>query len=195
MFICYTHSFGNKKGESHRLLADAVAEFMCRRPDHDETVCLGSSDHAAGKQYADRAESLAAEMMTGEQGKPYIPGFAPFSISHSNNTWAVLIAESECGLDIQYPRRANFDSIAGRFYSPSDAARVQEVPDDFFRIWTRREALIKAAGTSVADTDLPPVLGDRVMYRGTDYRIYDIVIPDAPELYAAICLAETPEST
>ena len=40
------------------------------------------------------------------------------------------------------------------------------------------------------ETDLPSVLADRVTYRGADYAISDISIPDAPELCAAVCLED-----
>ena len=57
----------------------------------------------------------------------------------------------------------------------------------FFRIWTRREALIKALGLSVASEGLPSVLRDCVQAGDTGYFIRDIRMPEAPDLYAAIC--------
>lgn len=177
MIIYYTHDYSNHKGESRALLERAIAAHT------------GSEDEAS------RLVRLIGT--SGEYGKPYIPGFATFSVSHSVNTWAVLIADdagdegkagagAACGLDIQYPRTVDAPAIAKRFFAPEDAELVGRMPDQFFRIWARREALIKAAGTSVAGTDVPAVQGDTAEYGGVVYRIRDIAVP-GQEMYAAIC--------
>ena len=189
MFICYTHRYNNQKGESHRLLGKAAALYLEAGNGADGMICLDDQDLTAGPEYMSRAEALVHSLVRGEHGKPYIPEFAEFSISHSNNTWAVLIDETECGLDIQYPRRADRSGIAGRFYHPDDAKQVRRQPESFFRIWSRREALIKAAGTTVADTDLPSVLQDDIVYRGREYRLGELTIPGAPDLYASVSIA------
>ena len=185
MIVYYTHSFGNNKGESHRLLEEAIARYLVR-----------CSSGGACDPEAKAAELVSSMQRAGEYGKPYIPGFAPFSISHSLNTWAVLIGEDrECGLDIQYGRKSRTASVAERFYAEEDAARVADMPDEedrkreFFRLWTRREALVKAAGTSVADTGAPAVSGDEAEYKGRTYRILDIDIP-GEDLFAAVCAEE-----
>ena len=51
-----------------------------------------------------------------------------------------------------------------------------------------REALGKAAGGSVADSGIPPVMKDRASYGGIKYSIKDIMIPEIPELFAAVCV-------
>ena len=164
MIIYYTHGFSGAKGESHELLKKAIAEYK-----GDELL--------AGRLVA----SLKRQ---GQFGKPVIDGFDCFSISHSNNTWAVLFAGAECGLDIQYSRKCNEEQIARRFYSPEEAMRT----DEFFRIWARREALVKAFGGSVAETDLPPVLQDEVACDGRIWDLFDVNIPDAKDLSAAVCI-------
>lgn len=193
MIIYYTHHFDNRS-ESHSLLRKAVRsyaeEFM---PD---TYCenLPAEDRLATK---------------GEFGKPYIPGFAPFSISHSNNTWAVLICTegSECGLDIQYERKVEALSVAKRFYAPEDAGIISDLAekygeDDsrvkaaFFRLWARREALVKAAGSSVAGSGIPPVNSDAAEFEGTAYLIADVMIPGS-DASAAVCFmtGDSPETS
>ncbi len=191
MVIYYTHSFTNTKGESHQLLGKAIAAYL-----------------KAFENCAD-AESEAARMTAnlatcGEFGKPYICGFAPFSISHSEGTWAVLISEPDvnCGLDIQYERRADAISIAKRFYAPEDAAAVEGLSNktdgaeaesnpaaesEFFRLWARREALVKAIGTSVTESALPAVSSDITEYQGKVYIIQDVTIPASGNLHAAVC--------
>lgn len=174
MIIYYTHDFGSNKGESHQLLEEAIARHI--------------GDGV-------RASELVGSLQTsGEYGKPVIRDFLPFSISHSRSSWAVLIAERECGLDIQYHRRSDAGVIAQRFYAPEDAAVIkkfaengQDPDDEFFRIWARREALVKAAGGSVVATDIPSVLGSEVTLDGELWKIRDITIPGCDKLKAAIC--------
>jgi 4'-phosphopantetheinyl transferase len=203
MIIYYTHSFGNTEGESRRLLSRAIARYIARRDGADGELLRPDT---ADAEYRDKAGKLVSRIAAaGEFGKPYIPGFAPFSVSHSAGTWAVLIGDEDggpCGLDIQYERKAEALPVAKRFYAPEDAALLEsiaasegasdeEVTDEFFRLWARREALIKAAGGSVAGTDAPSVQGDRAVYCGTGYVISDIVIPAEGRLYAAVCTEES----
>lgn len=217
MIIYYTHSYSNKKGESRELLTLAVARYLAEEAGADAGACARDSE---GTEYMLEATQLVSSITTsGEFGKPCIAGFAPFSVSHSAGTWAVLIGDiggRPCGLDIQYERKAEALSVARRFYAPDDAAylesiaaapdetsdeREAEVTDEFFRLWARREALVKAAGGSVAGSDTPSVIGDRAVYCGTGYAIQDIEIPAADRMYAAVCveaaenIPEAPEIT
>lgn len=175
MTIYYTFSHSGARKESHGLLRDAISEYTGDR---------------------EKATALVDGLKTGENGKPYIEGFDHFSISHSEKAWAVLFNETECGLDIQYERKADVLSIARRWYNPIDAKAVEtemETGEDvgrkeFFRLWARREALIKALGGSVADTSVPSVSGDTVTADGREYIIKDISLADDEELHAAICI-------
>lgn len=176
MIIYYTREFSGGQSGSHRLLESAIGAYT-----------------------GNKAGALVRAMRTGEKGKPYIDGFDFFSISHTGSAWAVLISEAECGLDIQETRKCNMLSVAERFYHPDDAASVEAAlredevqgADMFFRLWARREALVKAAGGSAADSSVPSVLTDAVRMDGIDYIIRDASIPGMSELHAAVCLSGT----
>ena len=86
MIIYYTDNFAGGREESHRLLGKALAAYT-----GDEQ----------------RAKALTEALKKGEHGKPFIEGFDCFSISHTGSIWAVLIAESECGLDVQTGRKCD----------------------------------------------------------------------------------------
>lgn len=181
MTIYYTHEYNNNKGESHRLLEAAVLKHISHRTD---------ADTSAGDVRKEAARMVSSMRTEGEFGKPYIPGFAPFSISHSNNTWAVLFADTDCGLDVQYARKTDAEAVAGRFFAHEDAALISKSGDKdrvFFRMWVRREALVKAAGTSVAGSDIPSVTGNEALYKGVLYSLEDIAIPGS-SAYAAVCI-------
>ena len=182
MIIYFTDKYKNGRNESHEWLRKAIAVHT-----GDEEL----------------AKKLTGALKKGEHGKPYIEGFCCFSISHTGNFWAVLIAERECGLDIQLGRRCNFRAIAERWFAAEDAARIAETarhgddsaPDEFFRIWARREALTKAVGSTVYDPALPDVQYGHAEAEGKAYTITDIRLPDNEQLYAAICVeGQAPES-
>ena len=182
MTIYYTEDFAGGHKESRALLEQSIAAYT-----------------GDGRQ----AHELVSAVRGGEMGKPYIEGFRHFSVSHTGKNWAVLISGHECGLDIQQGRKCDAVAIAVRIFAPEDADRVAALNekgagkacDEFFRLWCRREALVKATGGSVADTGYPSVMPDRVIIDGNEYCIKDISIPDLSGLYAAVCTLGEPEAT
>lgn len=175
MILYYTHSYEDKQGESRRLLIKAIASYIGNKK---------------------KAEQLAASIRPKDKlGKPEIEDFDEFSISHSERTWAVLIGKNECGLDIQYPKETCFLEVANRFFNKVDAEAVRiKGPSEFFRIWTRREALIKAIGVSVTLSNMPSVLEEEVVLDGHIYNLREIDIPaeeqtgEQSNLHAAVCI-------
>ena len=134
-------------------------------------------------------------------GKPYVPGGPEFSVSHSGSCWAVLFADAPCGLDIQLPRRADHEAIARRLFSPREADLVRVQGEDaFFRLWTRREALVKCAGQSVFSEDVPELLIPpetgvvRVRFGGADRAVMDAdpgrELPEALRISIALTVEE-----
>ena len=179
MIIYYCDGFAGGRKESRRLLKKAITEYTGN---------------------AEQAERLVGELKTGEHGKPYIEGFDRFSVSHTGSIWAVLIDARACGLDIQLGKKCDINGIARRIYAPEDAERValmaEDDPaaarDEFFRLWTRREAFAKAIGGSVYDTDLPSVAGESVTVNGKTYSLADVTFPktcrsEEGGLYASVC--------
>lgn len=133
------------------------------------------------------AEELIDKIEISDKGKPSIPGWHHFSISHSENCWAVLIDENPCGLDIQYPRKCSKNVIAERWYATEDAEAVVEDTDEFWRVWTRREASVKAIGGSVFE-ELPSVLGQTIVLGEDEWYLEDIELIGAEVIpYGAIC--------
>ena len=182
MIVYYCDGFAGGRSESRRLLKKAISEY--------------TGDPA-------RAEQLVSTLKTGEQGKPYIEGFEYFSVSHTGSIWAVAVDVRECGLDIQLGKECDINAIARRIYDPKDAERIARISeedpagakDEFFRIWTRREALTKAMGGSVYDTDLPSVSVDNTVAGLVPYMIADISLPGiepkgGEKLYAAVCVED-----
>lgn len=94
-----------------------------------------------------------SEVWRTESGKPVcnIDGVF-FSLSHSNELCAIAISDAPCGIDVEVIRPLK-ESVLNRFYSAEEKAYVlasANKDEAFFKIWTRKEALLKAA-----DLDIP----------------------------------------
>lgn len=76
-----------------------------------------------------------------------------FNLSHTRGMVACAVtADSELGVDIEGIDRPNGGrDIADRFFSPDETALIDQAPLDqqravFFRLWTMKEAVMKATG-------------------------------------------------
>ena len=83
----------------------------------------------------------------GANGKPVAAG-KYFNLSHTRG--AVVFAESDCdvGIDIEKIRPVN-DKLKRHIASGEEYAHIKD-EKTFFEIWTAKESLAKAAGSSVA---------------------------------------------
>jgi len=91
-------------------------------------------------------------------GKPYLPGSSVyFNLSHSQQ-WALcaISLEEKIGIDIEeINQEKDVEKIAVRFFSDYENQLLHETPADkkheaFFRIWTCKEAFIKAVGEGLS---------------------------------------------
>jgi 4'-phosphopantetheinyl transferase len=97
----------------------------------------------------------------GAKGKLHLTpphGGLRFNVSHSGE-WAclALTRDREVGVDVEQhrPLRHDLFGIADRFFAPAEVAALRAVPASdqepaFFRIWSRKEAYIKATGEGVS---------------------------------------------
>jgi 4'-phosphopantetheinyl transferase len=94
-------------------------------------------------------------LAAGPNGKPYLPDtpHIKFNLSKTRGLSLVAIAlDVEVGVDIERLRPVpELAAIADRFLPPGDAEALADTPEtdrnrEFFRRWTRAEALWKATG-------------------------------------------------
>ena len=97
------------------------------------------------------------DIIYGEQGKPAFAEGHPlwFNLSHSGDDIALLMSdEGEVGCDIEVRRpRKNWQALANAVFSMTEHDELErEAPEErlaaFWRIWTRKEAIIKQRGGS-----------------------------------------------
>lgn len=91
------------------------------------------------------------------EGKPYLrdtPMPVFFNVSHSRDQALIALCRSmEVGVDIEWiDPGVDVQAVAARHFSPGDRARLEEVKAEeerlrlFYRLWTAREAGLKARG-------------------------------------------------
>ncbi len=94
----------------------------------------------------------------GPNGKPMLPAEdgAPalhFNVAHSDSVALLAFSTAgEIGIDLERVRDLpDWEHIAATYFSPAEQARVRACPPEarrleFFRAWTRQEAILKASG-------------------------------------------------
>ena len=117
-----------------------------------------------------------------ERGKPYITGGPFISVSHSMGTFALLVADREIGLDIQYARNVKHEKLAARYFSAEEAdeTAADENADRFFELWTRKEAHSKYVGTG-----LEQIMKKEQVLARDDVSFIDLRLEDG--CFCAIC--------
>jgi len=87
-------------------------------------------------------------------GKPYLnSGSIEFNASHTETSFLIGISRfGRIGVDIESPDR-NIDagSIARYTLSPCEMRKYLQQPDQFYALWTRKEATFKALGTGIPE--------------------------------------------
>ena len=113
---------------------------------------------------------LAPEAVTiteSESGKPLTDG-AFFSVSHSGNIVGCVVSDREVGLDMERIRPV-----------PAHLGRALEgwqTEEEFWQIWTRREAALKCRGGTWRE------------WRREEAEAFSVTCPVAPDGYvAAVC--------
>jgi 4'-phosphopantetheinyl transferase len=82
-----------------------------------------------------------------------------FNLAHSGELALLALTRAgEVGVDVERIRpMPDALELAARFFSPREVAALQTVPPDdanaaFFRLWTRKEAWLKATGEGIAES-------------------------------------------
>jgi 4'-phosphopantetheinyl transferase len=80
------------------------------------------------------------------QGRPEVPGLH-FNISHADHQLLIALGPAPLGVDIEAARpMADQRGVARTAFSSAELAAWDGSPEAFYRLWTRKEALMKAHG-------------------------------------------------
>jgi 4'-phosphopantetheinyl transferase len=114
--------------------------------------------HGALRAILARYTTAKLEFAVTPSGKPHLPGTPQlrFNLSQSHGMALVGVAlDVEIGVDVEQVRvLPDYAAIAERYFPPSEAAAHAAIPAadrerDFFRRWTRIEAVLKARGVGL----------------------------------------------
>jgi 4'-phosphopantetheinyl transferase len=173
--------------------------FLAPGDRHQFVVAHGALRILAGRELDTPAESLT--WIAGPHGKPELA--APWSalrtsLSHSGRLVAVATSSGRpVGVDIQH-LMPSLDTIglSARFFPPDEAVYVEAAPDArtradrFAHLWTRKEAVVKAAGGRLWPNLRVPAR-DREVVRCSEpaslFRVAEIAAPSG--FRAAVALA------
>lgn len=173
------------------------------------TVSHGVTRQILADKLGTRPETLRFE--TNEHGKPHLVGRdVSFNLSHSGDYGLLAVNEVDtrpCGIDIEQTNRAiKIQDIAPRYFSPAEQSELYALPADqqteaFFKLWTRKEAYIKACGLGLKiplhDFDITIQEPVRLLRRAGmpdephRWRFYHLPLP-LPNYTAALAIAAHP---
>ncbi len=114
-------------------------------------------------------------IITTDTGKPCIQDSnIQFNLSHSGKYATAAFSDNAIGIDIEAVRNIDL-KLAKRCFSESERKHLESCGEpelEFFKIWTRKESLLKASGIGIS-TKLSEicVLNDTVTFNGTKYTI------------------------
>jgi 4'-phosphopantetheinyl transferase len=101
------------------------------------------------------------ELVAAPGGKPALRGGPRFSVSHSDAIAVLAVSgDREVGVDVEALRPVRDPDALARRWLPADeleaylAARGDVPGEAFLRLWTRREAYLKALGVGISGPEI-----------------------------------------
>lgn len=86
------------------------------------------------------------KILYNEHGKPFFELGKKFSISHSGRFSVIAVSEEEIGIDIEEREIIN-PAVAKRCFTEEEQDFAKMSTQNFLRIWTAKEAVLKLLGT------------------------------------------------
>jgi phosphopantetheinyl transferase len=100
-----------------------------------------------------------------------------FNISHCKNYVVFVISDNECGIDIEEKREVK-ESLINYAFSESDKELIKK-PEDFFLMWTLKEAIAKAEGSGFSgEIKNIPVGTGLIEYKDNSYMVKITTLAD-----------------
>jgi 4'-phosphopantetheinyl transferase len=139
--------------EDERRTADTYRRSEKQR---EYVLTRGALRQVLGRLLQAAPQSLALDYEL--HGKPRLSaGGAQFNVSHSHDVALIAVTErAPVGVDVERvaDRRPSM-ALARRYFSPHEASKLAALPPSeqrlaFYRVWTRKEAFIKADGRGVS---------------------------------------------
>lgn len=154
----------NRADESNRAVKTDYADKTNRVDKTDYANHANQTNHANRMDQAgggDKAVSLmdielsdaqiralcSLKIETAEHGKPYLPDYPGihFNLSHSGNRVMCIVSDQEVGCDVEKIEERLISQVI-RCFAESEQEIAKQSPENFFRIWTLKESILKLSG-------------------------------------------------
>jgi len=131
--------------------------------DHDSFICRRTALRLLLSRYTNISPP-EIEFIAGKNKKPELRSESNklrFNVSHSGELILIAISDTEIGVDVERIETGfNYTDILKHSFSEHEISRIQQAADtreQFFRLWTRKEALTKASSKGLDDElrDIP----------------------------------------
>ena len=130
------------------------------------------------------------EITEGECGKP---GFKDipiyFSLSHSGNTVACAVSDTNIGLDVEEGLKYR-EQVTARFFSKDEQHRILTSDDkgrEFARIWTAKESALKYLGVGLHKSTLDVHTAGESVFISPEQEELRVVSYDSEKLVFSVC--------
>lgn len=136
---------------------DRARRFYFARDRRRYVVCRGILRAILGRYLGEQPEELV--FAYGRNGKPRLAdGGLHFNVAHSEGLALLAFTRAgEVGVDLERIRPLpDCEEVARAAFPPEELARLEACPperrrEEFFRTWTRQEAVLKALGSGLGD--------------------------------------------
>lgn len=156
-------------GESERERILSIKNPAAQKNSLSALLCLNKLIKRA------RLDGEELSIIREKNGKPRFASLPyHFSISHSRELCAVALSSVNVGLDLEYiDESRNAEALSRRFFSPEEHSRLCESRnklEDFFALWTKKEALAKLSGEGLASICRGQII-DGSQYSFKEYKL------------------------
>ncbi len=137
-----------------RLIPDHMIEEIVRYKNLDDRRLKFFGKLIVRKYYKDSGLEFSwKDWVTTLRGKPYFKNKKKFNIAHSGEYVIVAFSDKEIGVDIEASSNFDISSVASYFHSEEikHIKKSSDPKEAFFRLWTRKEAYLKATGKGIVD--------------------------------------------
>ncbi|MDB4924604.1 4'-phosphopantetheinyl transferase superfamily protein [Mucilaginibacter sp.] len=196
MIICY-HTTIDKPWSSSELeqkiapIPSALKQKILKKRNHsDVQLSVGGNLLVLELLKHFNLDLTLNDLLYNPYHRPYFNAGFDFNISHAGNrVICCATTQGKVGIDIELTAPVNFDY--DDYFTTIEQQNIRSNKDpntEFFKYWTRKEALLKAIGTGVYTPLLAmDVSGDIFTYKGETYYLSPIDIDPAYQS----CMAHT----
>ncbi len=122
--------------------------------------------------------------------KPYLSShpWLYFNISHSEDFAVIAISRNKVGIDIEYiAKDFDFTNLLPDIFDNNEVLAIQNAVNKkhtFYKLWTRKEALVKALGTGIDDDfkNIPSLDGHlidpKLLKNSEKWQVYSFELAD-----------------